>query len=238
MRLPSTSTRRLLTGCLLLAIAGVLLVPARAGAAPAATASSGLLRMGSSGPAVTALQLRLAALRYDPGPADGSFGPQTHHAVVAFQKVHGLARDGVVGPITRGRLASPSTPAPRHPRGGISIEVDLAKQVLYVFSNGTVSRIVPVSTANGELYESGGTWRRAVTPRGSFAVQRYIPGWRQSYLGLLWRPMYFYGGYAIHGSTSVPPYPASHGCIRTPMASQDRLIGSGLLALGRPVYVY
>jgi lipoprotein-anchoring transpeptidase ErfK/SrfK len=27
-----------------------------------------------------------------------------------------------------------------------------------------------------------------------------------------------YGGYAIHGSTSVPADPASHGCVRIPMS--------------------
>jgi len=36
-------------------------------------------------------------------------------------------------------------------------------------------------------------------------------------LGELWWPMYFNGGIAIHGSPSVPPWPASHGCIRIPM---------------------
>jgi lipoprotein-anchoring transpeptidase ErfK/SrfK len=29
----------------------------------------------------------------------------------------------------------------------------------------------------------------------------------------MWRPNYFYGGYALHGSTSVPTYAASHGCV-------------------------
>ena len=33
-------------------------------------------------------------------------------------------------------------------------------------------------------------------------------------LGQLWRPRYYYGGYAIHGSDSIPPYPVSHGCVR------------------------
>jgi len=33
--------------------------------------------------------------------------------------------------------------------------------------------------------------------------------------------VYFYGGYAIHGSASVPAQPASHGCIRISLASAE-----------------
>ena len=33
----------------------------------------------------------------------------------------------------------------------------------------------------------------------------------------MYYPSYFVGGYAIHGSPSVPRYPVSHGCIRIPM---------------------
>ena len=29
--------------------------------------------------------------------------------------------------------------------------------------------------------------------------------------------LYFLRGFAIHGYASVPPYPASHGCVRTPL---------------------
>ena len=51
---------------------------------------------------------------------------------------------------------------------------------------------------------------------GDFSLYRHVPGERVSYLGSLWKPWYFYGGYAIHGSSSVPAHPASHGCIRVP----------------------
>ena len=30
---------------------------------------------------------------------------------------------------------------------------------------------------------------------------------------------YFIRGYAIHGYASVPPYNASHGCLRVPLAN-------------------
>ena len=34
---------------------------------------------------------------------------------------------------------------------------------------------------------------------------------------MLWYPLYFLRGFAIHGYPSVPAYPASHGCVRVPM---------------------
>lgn len=58
------------------------------------------LRLGSKGPSVVWLQQRLGI------GADGSFGPNTQHAVIAFQQAHGLAADGVVGPNTWRALGS------------------------------------------------------------------------------------------------------------------------------------
>jgi len=48
--------------------------------------------------------------------------------------------------------------------------------------------------------------------------------------------MYFTGGYAIHGTPSVPPYPASHGCVRIPMWVAPQL--SATASHGETVYVY
>jgi len=59
-----------------------------------------LLARGSRGPEVTELQKRLNMLGYVVGPIDGIFGRQTESAVRLFQKEHGLAVDGIVGPQT------------------------------------------------------------------------------------------------------------------------------------------
>lgn len=193
-------------------------------AAPVSAATT--LRSGSRGAEVVRLQKKLSWLRYDVGAIDGVFGGDTKHAVVAFQKVNRLAPDGIVGPRTRAALANPVRPRLRHVRAGTYVEVNLTRQVLLLARAGTVVRIFDTSTGKAAT----------PTPRGSFRLQRRINGWRTSRLGQLWRPYYFYGGYAIHGSTSVPAYPASHGCVRLTIRSMNRIWPR--LAIGMPVYVY
>lgn len=70
-----------------------------------------MLRQGSRGAAVSTLQQQLRDHGFDPGPIDGIFGPRTLAAVRAFQSQQGIAVDGIVGPITNGRLGAP-LPAP------------------------------------------------------------------------------------------------------------------------------
>ena len=64
----------------------------------------GILRKGSTGMAVLALQKKLNALGYDCGNADGIFGKKTLTAVKAYQKDKKLTVDGVVGLKTWGEL--------------------------------------------------------------------------------------------------------------------------------------
>jgi N-acetylmuramoyl-L-alanine amidase len=64
--------------------------------------SPGVIAMGARGPAVRDVQCRLAALG-DAFPdlrVDGVFGPVTLEAVRRFQRDHGQAADGIVGPET------------------------------------------------------------------------------------------------------------------------------------------
>jgi lipoprotein-anchoring transpeptidase ErfK/SrfK len=194
------------------------------------------LRLGSEGAQVTALQRRLHELGYQVQQADGHFGQETHHSVVAFQKVNHLARDGVVGPVTRKALEHPRIPRPRSTRAAFHVEADLTLQVVYMVRDGKVQEILDASSASGQTYTVDGDVRLAVTPRGNFQIQRKIDAWRKSKLGLLYRPAYFTGGYALHGAYSVPPFPASHGCIRITITAMDRWFNR--LPVGTPMLVY
>jgi lipoprotein-anchoring transpeptidase ErfK/SrfK len=165
---------------------------------------------------IAAAQRKLAEAGYYPGNVDGEAGPRTSMAVMAFQKVNNLSVDGVLGPNTQQALRTPRKP---ELRGGppTRIEVNLSKQVLYWVEDGELKRIMPVSSGNGETYttDDGGT-ARALTPAGHFEIERRVEGLRDAPLGVLYNPMYFLRGWAIHGSNSVPAYPASHGCVRLP----------------------
>lgn len=79
--------------------------PARENAVPSQASSNGVLKQGGQSESVGVLQSQLAALGYvgkngQPLAVDGKFGPQTEHAVRAFQEAHGLKADGIVGPVT------------------------------------------------------------------------------------------------------------------------------------------
>jgi lipoprotein-anchoring transpeptidase ErfK/SrfK len=206
-------------------------------AATATAAVQPTLRLGARGGAVVMLQKRLTALHYfDVGAADGVFGQGTYHAVIAFQKVQGLGRDGIVGSATWARLARPYVPAPRYRLATASLEVNLARQVIYYVRNGAIQRIIDASTGSGKWYYSQGRWAKAVTPTGRFKIYSRYNGWQSGPLGSLYRPNYFRGGYAVHGMTSVPAYPASHGCVRMTVPTMDRMWSS--LRIGMPVATY
>ncbi len=80
--------------------------PAPPAVLPLASYRNQVLRTGSTGPAVVALQRTLRV-----APADGAFGPMTAGAVMAFQRAHHLASSGVVdGPTWAALLPSPLQP--------------------------------------------------------------------------------------------------------------------------------
>lgn len=182
------------------------------------TTTTAVAAANASLPTVLKLQERLAELGYDVGTPDGKWGARTTYSLMAFQKVEGLIVDGQDGPQTQAALAAASPPGPMLPGGSPTrIEIDVARQVLFHWVGGSLARILPVSTGNNEYYCVDGECSVAVTPGGSFRIGRKAAGLEVAPLGELWWPMYFNGGIAIHGSPSVPAYPASHGCIRIPM---------------------
>jgi hypothetical protein len=158
------------------------------------------------------------------------------HALIAFQKIEGRRRTGVLTLEELEYLRVAQIP-PVLETGYPHIEIDLHRQVLFVVDvAGVPLRILPISSGSGEFFTEGGVTRQAITPTGRFKVYRKIEGWRKSPLGLLYYPNYIYDGIAIHGNPSVPARPASHGCIRIPMFASREF--SEIATIGMIVIVY
>lgn len=187
------------------------------GPPPLAT-EEGPLQSGVEGLRTKAIQEALAAQRFDPGEPDGAFGPKTTMAVWAFQAYHGLPKDGIVtDDVETLILAAPPVGMIRPDLGPTHTEVDLDRQILLVWGDGQLELITHVSTGSGVAYCERGHCGDAVTPTGDHRYQRRIAGERRAPLGVLYSPVYFVGGIAVHGAPSVPNHPASHGCVRIPM---------------------
>jgi lipoprotein-anchoring transpeptidase ErfK/SrfK len=194
------------------------------------------LGIGARGQAVADLETKLAAMKYDPGKVDGYYDSTTAFAVTAFQKVNGMARTGRATDDVVAAVAAATAPPAMLANGGANrVEVDLKRQVLFLFQNGGLLRILPVSTGSGKKYCVDGECALADTPGGSFRIGYKILGPHKSKLGILYNPLFFNGGIAIHGEPAVPAYPASHGCVRIPMA--DSLWFYNTVGRGTPVYV-
>ncbi len=170
---------------------------------------------------------------------DDAYDQNTADAVVAFQKLANLPRTGRVTQDVADTLTNVTTPPLALVPGGgpTRVEIDLPHQVLLLFQNDTLSRVLPVSTGSGQRFCHGGRCRTAVTPAGSYRVGYRLPGWRKSPLGRMYRPVYYMVGIgvAIHGFRQVPPEPASHGCVRIPMGAADWFPDQ--VPDGTPVYV-
>jgi peptidoglycan hydrolase-like protein with peptidoglycan-binding domain len=194
---------------------------------PAPTGSTPTLKSGSTGAAVRRLQQALRANGYWLSSVDGRYGQTTQQAVMAVQKYHGLTRDGVCGPATWRAINRLSRPRARTTSGTI-IEVDLRRQLLFFVVSGKVRWVFNTSTGK----------TRTPTPRGRWRIERQINGMRNAPLGQLWRPKYWWRGYAIHGATSIPGYPASSGCARVSNAGMNYIWSAGLAPIGRRIWVY
>jgi lipoprotein-anchoring transpeptidase ErfK/SrfK len=175
---------------------------------------------GSAGPSAYELDRRLHELHYALGRVDGYFGQDDVDAVIAFQKLHGLPRTGRVDARFWRELQGASTPQARYP--GDHVEISKGRQVLFVVRDGKVALIVPVST--------GATGN---TPLGHWRVYSRVPGFNAK---AMYYSSFFVGGFAIHGYHSVPPYPASHGCVRIPLWVAVRVYS--LIDYGTAVYIY
>ncbi len=181
----------------------------------------------SEGPLVWYLEHQLTVLKYRPGPIDGVYDSKTKDAVMAFQKVEKLKRDGLVGGAFWQRLPTAQTPAARLHAPGTRVEIDLTRQVLFMITENHVWKIVHVST--------GASTTGTLT--GHFTVRDKSPGWlTSSYRTGMYYAVWFRIKLAIHGYSEVPPWPASHGCVRVPVWMAKELFYE--IPMGTAVDIY
>jgi peptidoglycan hydrolase-like protein with peptidoglycan-binding domain len=201
-----------------------------------------VLFAGDEGDDVETLQQRLADGPFDPGPIDGEYGTATVQAVWALEKLAELPVDGNWGPLEEQaweKLTSGDLAAAEKSNELRWVEVDLSQQIIKVYDPDQVAPVLisHVSSGSGIPWENEEFSGSSVTPLGDFHIDRRISGWRESSLniGRLYNPLYFNGGIAFHGASSVPNYPASHGCVRVPMHIAEYLPDE--LPNGTPVHV-
>ena len=183
------------------------------------------------------IEQRLSDLGYWITKVDGKRDDSTRQAIIAFQKVEGRKRTGVLSASDLALLQTATRPAAKFTGEPAHVEVDISRQVLLlVGDDGVVNKTVAVSTGNEQKYFDDNQWQVAHTTRGNFKVQWKYKGIRKASLGDLYYPSYFNGGIAVHGSPSIPPYPASHGCVRVPLFADEGLFK--MMPVGMPVHVY
>jgi peptidoglycan hydrolase-like protein with peptidoglycan-binding domain len=199
------------------------------------------------GAATKSLQKRLLEMGFWLNGVDGKYGSTTAQAVMAFQKFVGLPRTGKVNQVTADAISCSSNRAFSNiSQNWTAVEIDKARQVLFLVKNGKTVWALNTSTGNGKPYRERnqrypGKWETgvAITPNGWHRVYLQISkGWKPGDLGRIYRPKYVRGGVAIHGMTRVPAYPASHGCIRVSVPAMDMVWALGWVKVGTNVWVH
>ena len=178
---------------------------------------------GDSGPAVKLFNELLRDQAYY-NTDKRRYGSHTERAVMAFRKVNGMARNFQATPeIFRILAEGKGGFKIAYPNAGHHAEVDISKQVMALADGGKAKYVFHIATG------------AAATPsdQGAFTFYRKDPGYNS--IGMYYS-VYYNRGEATHGYHSVPPYPASHGCIRNPIP--DSIFIYNWIDLGDKMYVY
>ena len=145
----------------------------------------------------------------------------------AIARANGLRNINFIYPgqrlIISGRTGGPNpTPQPNPPASGAKwIDIDLSEQRLRAYQGNTVVSSTIVSTGRAPYY----------TPRGRFRIVSKLRAQAMSgpgyYLPNVPHVMYFYRGYAIHGTYwhNLFGTPMSHGCINVNLTDAAWLYG-------------
>jgi hypothetical protein len=167
--------------------------------------------------------LRVGALRFYL-PKSGVYDDGTGLAIDAYHRLLGWGTSHNIDSRTISYLLNGwGQFKVRYPGHGRHAEGNLGRQLLALINGANIDMIVPISSGKPST----------PTVLGNFHVYRRVPGFRPD--GMYYSS-YFTGGYAIHGFNPAPDYPASHGCMRIPMA--DAIPVYNWLNFGDGVDVY
>jgi L,D-transpeptidase catalytic domain len=187
------------------------------------TALDERIGFGSTGPFVQLVQQRLAALHFYI-PQTGVYDQGTGLAIDAYHRLLHWGTDQTLDGRTISFLLDGFGAFPvRDPRDGKHAEGNLGLQLLALTYGSRVYQIYPISSGKPST----------PTVLGHFRVYSKVSGYLPD--GMYFSN-FFYGGYAIHGYNPAPDYPASHGCMRLPIA--DAISVFNWLNYGDSVDVY
>lgn len=215
---------------------------------------------GDSGPAVTYLQWLLTAADLYRGPINGQYpndqwerpGTMTS-AVYAFHKLNqspsGVAwtesdhvdRVWTVEDWQQLQEFQPSIPRARKGEPN-RFEVDAHNELMWVILDGEVAAIFHVSVGGEFTYYWSGTGKYEVahTPRGDLDVDHWalVRYRQQGWMYRAWYYKYTHRWMAMHGYYTVPPYPASHGCVRVTYDDADWIYDQVGQGVGLPFHIW
>jgi hypothetical protein len=178
---------------------------------------------GSRGEFVQLIQSRLAALHFYL-PRSGVYDNGTGLAIDAYHRLLGWGTSQSLDGRTISYLLNGWGEFKlRYPKHGRHAEGNLGKQLLALADGSNVELIFPISSGKPST----------PTVLGDFHVYQRTPGYLPD--GMYYSS-FFVGGYAIHGYDPAPDYPASHGCMRLPIA--DAITAYNWLSYGDWVDVY
>jgi hypothetical protein len=178
---------------------------------------------GSTGRFVELVQQRLAAMHFFL-QRSGVYDSGTGLAIDAYHRLLGWGHAQTLGGATISWLLNGfGAFRIRYPRHGRHAEGNLGKQLLALADGSKIAYIFPISSGKPST----------PTVLGDFQIYRRNPGYLPD--GMYFSS-FFIGGYAIHGYNPAPDYPASHGCMRLPIA--DAITAYNWLTMGNWVDVY
>ena len=155
------------------------------------------------GPQTLLFNRLLAESGYHMGSITDHVNESTVLGILALRKVIGAEWGDSYDPaLFEALLRGGARFEPQHDEEGRHVEVDLTRQVMALVEDGRATDVFHISSGAGG------------TPEGTFSFYLKGPGYNAK--GMYYS-IYYDGNYATHGYSSVPTYPASHGCIRNPI---------------------